>query len=152
MAHRNFTAFQHRFGMIGEKSGGVGNFWYSFDYGLAHFIALDGETDFAYSPEWPLARDIKGDESKPKENETYITDSGPFGKVDDGKFNENTAYEQYQWLKKDLAKVDRSKTPWVIAMSHRPMYSTQTSSYQKNIQNAWQDLFFEHGVDVYLSG
>lgn len=152
MTHRNFTAFQHRFGMIGEESGGVGNFWYSFDYGLAHFITLDGETDFAYSPEWPFVRDLKGDETTPKENETYITDSGPFGNIEDGKFDENTAYEQYQWLKKDLANVDRSKTPWVIAMSHRPMYSSQYSSYQENIQDAWQDLFLEHGVDVYLAG
>ena len=34
--------------MAGEKSGGVGNFWYSFDYGLTHFISIDGETDFPY--------------------------------------------------------------------------------------------------------
>jgi len=30
---RNFTAYQNRFHMAGESSGGVGNFWYSFDYG-----------------------------------------------------------------------------------------------------------------------
>lgn len=30
--------------------------------------------------------------------------------------------EQVEWLKQDLAAVDRSKTPWVIAMSHFPMY------------------------------
>jgi hypothetical protein len=29
---------------------------------------------------------------------------------------------QLEWLKKDLAAVDRSKTPWVMAMSHYPMY------------------------------
>ena len=28
---------------------------------------------------------------------------------------------QMEWLKKDLAAVDRSKTPWVVAMSHFPM-------------------------------
>ena len=50
--HRNFTAYQHRFRMPGTETGGVGNMWYSFDYGLAHFIALDGETDYANSPEW----------------------------------------------------------------------------------------------------
>ena len=31
---------------------------------------------------------------------------------------------QLAWLKKDLAAVDRSKTPWVVAMSHFPMYLT----------------------------
>ena len=31
---------------------------------------------------------------------------------------------QLAWLKQDLAAVDRTKTPWVIAMSHFPMYLT----------------------------
>ncbi|XP_040364859.1 probable inactive purple acid phosphatase 27 [Rosa chinensis] len=32
--------------------------------------------------------------------------------------------EQYQWMKKDMASVDRSKTPWLIFMGHRPMYTS----------------------------
>lgn len=127
------------------------SFWYSFDYGLAHFVALDGETDFAYSPEYPFARDVTGNETLPTEDQTYITDSGPFGAID-GSINDNKAYEQYQWLAKDLASVDRKKTPWVIAMSHRPMYSSQTASYQKDLRNAFQDLMLENGVDAYFAG
>ena len=138
--------------MPGAETGGVGNFWYSFDYGLAHFIALDGETDFAYSPEWPFVRDLKGNEVLPKENETFVTDSGPFGKIDGNNWKDNSAYQQLQWLKTDLAAVDRSKTPWIIAMSHRPMYSSQTSSYQANVRNAFEPLLLQYGVDAYLSG
>jgi hypothetical protein len=41
-SQRNYTAYQHRFRMPGSESGGVGNFWYSFDYGLAKFISLNG--------------------------------------------------------------------------------------------------------------
>ncbi len=78
-SQRNFTAFQNRFRMPGNESGGVGNFWYSFDYGNAHFISIDGETDFPYSPEYPFVRDITGNETLPTENQTYVTDSGPFG-------------------------------------------------------------------------
>jgi len=44
-SQRNFTAYQFRWRMPGEESGGVSNFWYSFDYGLAHFVSIDGETD-----------------------------------------------------------------------------------------------------------
>ncbi|KAF2764997.1 Metallo-dependent phosphatase [Teratosphaeria nubilosa] len=128
----NFTAHQHRFRMPGPESGGVTNLWYSFDYGLAHFIPLDTETDFPYSPEYPFLRDLSGNETLPQENETFVTDSGPFGYITDNNWKVNEAYEQWQWLQKDLASVDRSKTPWVIAMSHRPMYSSQTSSYQRN--------------------
>ena len=45
-SQRNFTAYSNRFYMPGDESGGRGNFWYSFDYGLAHFVTISGETDF----------------------------------------------------------------------------------------------------------
>jgi len=152
-SQRNFTAYQHRFRMPGNETGGVENFWYSFDYGLAHFISLDGETDFAFSPEWPFLRDSSGkNETLPTESQTFITDSGPFGAIDSSAITDNTAYAQYQWLQTDLASIDRSKTPWIIAMSHRPMYSTQTASYQSDLRAAFQNLLLDAGVDLYLSG
>ncbi len=110
-SQRNFTTFQYRFRMPGPETGGVGNFWYSFDYGMVHFVSLDGETDYAYSPEWPFVRDTDGN-GLPTPNQTYVTDSGPFGAIN-GNWTDNEAYEQYQWLKNDLENVDRSKTPWV---------------------------------------
>lgn len=150
-SQRNFTAFQNRFNMQGAKTGGKGNFWYSFDYGNAHFVSLDGETDFAYSPEWPFARDVSGNETLPKESETFVTDSGPFGAIN-GSWSNNAAYEQVKWLAADLAAVNRTTTPWIIAMSHRPMYSSETASYQKNVRNAFEGLMLQYGVDAYMSG
>ena len=137
--------------MPGAETGGVGNFWYSFDYGLVHFVAIDGETDFADSPEWPFARDLKGDETHPTPSETFVTDSGPFGEID-GSVKDNKAYQQYKWLTQDLAAVDRAKTPWIVAMSHRPMYSSETAAYQVAVRTAFEDLLLQNGVDVYLSG
>lgn len=64
----------------------------------------------------------------------------------------NSAYEQLQWLAQDLAAVNRTVTPWVIAMSHRPMYSSQTSSYQTRMRNAFQTMFVNAGVDAYIAG
>jgi hypothetical protein len=136
--------------MPGKETGGVGNMWYSFDYGLVHFISLDGETDFANSPEYPFARDLKKGETRPMRNETYVTDSGPFGAVTN--YTDNKAYEQIQWLAKDLAAINRNNTPWVIAMTHRPMYSSQVSSYQKYVRAAFEPLLLQYGVDAYLSG
>ncbi len=80
-----------------------------------------------------------------------MTDSGPFGAVD-GSIKDNTAYQQYRWLAQDLAKVDRTKTPWVIAMSHRPMYSSETASYQADVREAFEGLLLEYEVDMYLAG
>ncbi|XP_050946279.1 probable inactive purple acid phosphatase 27 isoform X2 [Cucumis melo] len=31
---------------------------------------------------------------------------------------------QYEWMKSDMASVNRSRTPWLIFMGHRPMYSS----------------------------
>lgn len=148
-SQRNFTAYQNRFRMPGEETNGVSNFWYSFDYGLAHFVTLDGETDFPYSPEWPFVRDDPS--GLPDESKTFVTDSGPFGAID-GSWKDNKAYQQWNWLKNDLASVNRTKTPWVFAMSHRPMYSSQTAKYQDNVKDAFEPLMLKYGVDAYLSG
>lgn len=105
----------------------------------------------AYSPEYPFIADTDGKSDKPKKKDTYITDSGPFGYIK-GDYTENESYEQYHWLKKDLAKVDRNKTPWIIAMAHRPMYSSQNATYQMDVANAFEKVLIEHGVDMYLAG
>lgn len=39
--------------------------------------------------------------------------------------NMGSGSTQYSWLEKDLNKVDRAKTPWVILAGHRPMYASQ---------------------------
>lgn len=137
--------------MAGEKNnGGVGNMWYSFDYGLVHFISVDAETDYYNSPESPFLADLKGNETKPLKNETHVIDAGPFGKI--GNLTDTKSYGQYQWLAADLAKVDRCKTPWIVAMGHRPMYSTLTSTYKAPMRAAFEALMIQNGVDAYLSG
>ncbi|KAF2774499.1 Metallo-dependent phosphatase [Teratosphaeria nubilosa] len=109
----------------GDETNGIGNFWYSFDYGNAHFVSFDGETDYPpYSPEWPFVRDLTGNAIHPLENQTFSTDSGPFGYIN-GSWKDNSAYHQIKWLADDLASVNRTKTPWVFAMTHRPMYSSE---------------------------
>jgi hypothetical protein len=36
---------------------------------------------------------------------------------------------QWQWLQNDLAKVNRTETPWVIFFGHRPMYVDSYSNF-----------------------
>ncbi|KAG6329001.1 hypothetical protein ID866_10088 [Astraeus odoratus] len=107
----NFTGYINHFRMPSDESGGNGNFWYSFDYGLAHFVVVDSETDFPVglqAPDGPGGTDAGAD-------------NGPFGYPN----------EQIQWLEKDLAGVDRKKTPWVIA---------------------FEPLFIKYDVDLYMQG
>jgi len=78
--------------MPSADSGGVDNMWYSFDYGMVHFVMMDSETDYKFSPEGPLSQ----------------VGAGPFG-------------DQMGWLKDDLQKANnnRKTTPWIIAVAHR---------------------------------
>ncbi len=74
-------------------------FWYSYDYGMVHFVSIDTETDFPSAPD------------------TANLGAGPFARKN----------QQLEFLKADLASVDRSVTPWVVVMGHRPWYSTGES-------------------------
>ncbi|RHN79115.1 putative phosphodiesterase I [Medicago truncatula] len=56
--------------------------------------------------------------------------------------------EQYEWMKKDMASVNRQHTPWLIFMGHRPMYSSTQgilfpSADQKFVE-AVEPLLFEN--------
>ncbi|KAL5760345.1 hypothetical protein ACOSQ2_019183 [Xanthoceras sorbifolium] len=60
--------------------------------------------------------------------------------------------EQYDWMKKDMASVDRSKTPWLIFAGHRPMYSSSKSSVDEKFVNTVEPLLVDNKVDVVLFG
>ena len=91
----NFTGYRNHFRMPSPQSGGVGNFWYSFDSGMVHYIQFDTETDLGHGFIGP--DEIGGSEGE---------ESGPFSTLRDAQLN---------WLEKDLSSVDRNKTPWIIA-------------------------------------
>ena len=60
---------------------------------------------------------------------------------------------QVDWLKADLAAVDRKKTPWVFAMHHRSLYSCGGShGSDLELRAAWQPIFDQNKVDVVFSG
>jgi acid phosphatase type 7 len=88
-----------------------GEEWYSFDYGNAHFVALDDS-------------------------------SGGSG----------TLAAQRDWLKSDLAKVDRTKTPWIFVMHHKPAYSCSNHGSNAQVRAMWQPVYDEFKVDFVLNG
>ncbi|GMN53716.1 hypothetical protein TIFTF001_022855 [Ficus carica] len=62
--------------------------------------------------------------------------------------------EQYQWMNKDMASVDRSKTPWLVFMGHRPMYSSSPGllGVDQNFVNEVEPLLTANKVDLVLFG
>ena len=112
--------------MPSKQSGGLENFWYSWDHGMVHYITFNTETDFPNAPDLPGGSGVE--------------DAGPFAPTG----------TQLAWLKADLAAVDRKKTPWVIAGGHRPWYVS--TSECTDCQKAFEPLLIEYGVDLVLHG
>ncbi|KAG5933388.1 hypothetical protein E4U53_001016 [Claviceps sorghi] len=102
-------------------------FWFSFEYGMAHIVMIDTETDFANAPDsaWGSAH----------------LGGGPFGAPN----------QQLQFLEADLASVDRTITPWVVVAGHRPWYTAADASC-KPCQAAFEPLFHKYGVDLAVFG
>ncbi|PSS26490.1 Inactive purple acid phosphatase 27 precursor [Actinidia chinensis var. chinensis] len=65
--------------------------------------------------------------------------------------------EQYNWMNKDMASVDRSRTPWIVFSGHRPMYSTSNGisiipSVDDQFVQAVEPLLLANKVDLALFG
>lgn len=102
-------------------------FWYSFEYGMAHIVMFDTETDFKKAPDGP--------------NGVAHLDGGPFG----------APGQQVQFLEADLASVDRSVTPWLITAGHRPWYALG-DEHCGACQAAFESMFYKYGVDLAIFG
>ena len=98
-------------------------FWYSGEYGFVHFVMIDTETDFPTAPDG-----LDG---------SAHLQAGPFGSPN----------QQTDFLKADLASVDRTITPWVIVAGHRPWYTTGSSGCDP-CRTAFEDIFYQYGVDI----
>jgi len=118
----NFSAFNTRWRMPFKESGSRSNMWYSYDYGSAHFISINSETDFDGAP-----------------NDGYAYKVGGFGPNN----------EYLKWLEDDLKMAQAKRESgsgaikWILAGGHRPI---------GELGQAHKDLFQKYGVDVYFAG
>ncbi|CAL9202946.1 purple acid phosphatase 15-like [Musa acuminata AAA Group] len=66
----------------------------------------------------------------------------------------NKSGEQYKWLERDLAMVDRTVTPWLIATWHPPWYSTYKAHYREAecMRVEMEELLYSYGVDIVFNG
>ncbi|KAJ4728474.1 Purple acid phosphatase [Melia azedarach] len=62
--------------------------------------------------------------------------------------------EQYKWLEKDLAIVERSVTPWLVAAWHPPWYSSYEAHYREAecMRVEMEELLYSYGVDIVFNG
>ncbi|KAJ3162747.1 hypothetical protein HDU86_003720 [Geranomyces michiganensis] len=129
----DFAAYRARFRMPSKECGANSDsMWYSFDYGMVHFVALDTETDI-------FDNAATG----------YGVPPGTHGNLIESMFNITS---QKDWLAQDLAKVDRTKTPWVIVGGHRPFYTSRFHGLTEFILDQFEPLFQQFAVDLVLTG
>ncbi|XP_020581260.1 purple acid phosphatase 22-like [Phalaenopsis equestris] len=62
--------------------------------------------------------------------------------------------QQYKWLKADVGKVDRKKTPWVLAIVHVPWYNTNDAHQGEGegMRKEVEKLVFDAKVDIVFAG
>ncbi|KAF7804313.1 purple acid phosphatase 22-like [Senna tora] len=62
--------------------------------------------------------------------------------------------DQYKWLQADLANVDRTTTPWLIALLHAPWYNTNTAHQGEGeaMRLAMEKLLYDARVDLVFAG
>jgi acid phosphatase type 7 len=62
---------------------------------------------------------------------------------------------QYQWLQNELANnVDRSVTPWLVAMVHAPWYNSNTAHHGEGdaMRQVMESMLYNAGVDLVFAG
>ncbi|MQL76090.1 hypothetical protein Taro_008483 [Colocasia esculenta] len=66
----------------------------------------------------------------------------------------DNASEQHRWLVADLARVDRTRTPWLVALLHAPWYNTNTAHQGEgeSMREAVEALLYEARVDAVFVG
>lgn len=66
----------------------------------------------------------------------------------------STGSEQHTFVLTDLAQVDRTRTPWVVAGGHRPLYISSTNHMRgdgdqavaADLRNAFEEAFVQYKV------
>ncbi|KAG5064687.1 hypothetical protein AAZX31_02G272800 [Glycine max] len=62
--------------------------------------------------------------------------------------------EQYRWLKEDLSKVDRKRTPWLLVLFHVPWYNSNKAHQGAgdDMMAAMEPLLYAASVDLVIAG
>uniref|UniRef100_A0A7N0T7D1 Purple acid phosphatase n=1 Tax=Kalanchoe fedtschenkoi TaxID=63787 RepID=A0A7N0T7D1_KALFE len=69
-----------------------------------------------------------------------------------------SAYGKYtpqtEWLEKELPKVNRSETPWLIVLVHSPWYNSYNYHYMEGetMRVMYEPLLVQHRVDLVFAG
>ncbi|KAM0037742.1 putative Acid phosphatase [Helianthus debilis subsp. tardiflorus] len=105
----------------------------------------------AYNARWPMPHEESGSNS----NLYYSFDVVGTHIIMLGSYTDfSVDSDQYKWLTNDLAKVDRSLTPWLIVLLHAPWYNSNMAHQGEgeSMRLAMEKMLYDSGVDMVFSG
>lgn len=105
----------------------------------------------SYNARWSMPYEQSGSTS----NEYYSVTTGPIHLVSLNSYTRmSNESHQFKWLKADLEKFDRQKTPWLVVMFHAPWYTSNAAhaGEGEQMRALMEPLFYQYGVDVVVSG
>lgn len=106
-----------------------------------------------YTGQFALPQDVSTGEGAQGE-EWYSFDYANAHFVMANSENSQLGGAQADWLRADMQKVDRTKTPWLIVVFHTPPYTcgSQHQSDSDEPRAQWQPIFDDLKVDLVLTG
>ncbi|KAK9062890.1 hypothetical protein SSX86_020080 [Deinandra increscens subsp. villosa] len=105
----------------------------------------------AYNSRWPMPYQQSGSQS----NLYYSFDVVGTHIIMLGSYADfSVDSDQYKWLATDLAKVDRSKTPWLVVIIHAPWYNSNLAHQGEgeSMRVAMEEMLYNAHVDMVFAG
>lgn len=115
------------------------------------FPIIYPEGFIAYNARWPMPYE----ESGSKSNLYYSFDTVGTHIIMLGSYTDfSIGSDQYKWLVNDLAKIDRSITPWVLVLVHAPWYNSNEAheGEGESMRVAMEELLYSSSIDMVFAG
>ncbi|GLE02468.1 hypothetical protein PINS_up011306 [Pythium insidiosum] len=147
----------------------IGNYEYDYQSGGSHDTSGAGGTN-GFHPAWGnFGSDSNGECGVPTVHRFHVPATGnslfwysfDYASVHVIQLSSEHAWtqgsEQFQWLERDLAAVNRTATPWIVVTTHRMMYSTKIDldddrRVGMHLREEMEQLLMKHRVNLVLSG
>ncbi|XP_016465792.1 purple acid phosphatase 18-like [Nicotiana tabacum] len=105
----------------------------------------------SYNSRWKMPFEESGSTS----NLYYSFDVAGVHTIMLGSYTDYDEYsDQYRWLKADLLKVNRKKTPWLVVLFHVPWYNSNEAHQGEadDMMATMEPLLYAGGADIVFAG
>ena len=138
--NKSFAAYNARYGalMPFAEAGSSSSHYYSFETAGVHVVMLGSYIDYVARAQPNCFSPIH------------------YRRLCVRRWGDNAAAAQLAWLKADLAKVNRTRTPWLVGVLHAPWYNSNTAHQEEHeeaeLRDAMESLMYDARMDLMFAG